>query len=352
MASDIYARIRQAAFELVAEGSWPTVAEVRQRLGTGSNTTINNTLKEWRHEFLSRIATSARRPDWSPGVAEAFEQVWQKACEEAERQLEGVKAEALEQVRALEVDLAAARVEIDARAGELVALANLVDGKNTQLDTLEKQLRAEEARSKAQEEQLGRLGASLEALRKEMREQQAQSDARLAEAEARTEQRVQEERLQAEKREALAYERLDGLRVRLYEQVEEERRQMKDVQKRVEDALAAERRARQQGEQQSRERLGEFERDNGRLSANLEVQLERVAQLAGELDRERKAGREVQQRLLAASEQIGLWRERQAVLLPRLAGRLAGATEELAALDEAGVYRWLQEGLAEPAASA
>lgn len=349
MASDIYARIRQAAFELVAEGSWPTVADVRQRLGTGSNTTINNTLKEWRHEFLSRIATSARRPDWSPGVAEAFEQVWQKACDEAERQLEGVKAEALAQVEALEADLAALKAELDARAGELAALANLLDGKNAQIDAQEKQLRAEEARARAQDERLTQLDAELVDARQALREQQAQAEARLAEAEARAEQRVREEREQAERREALAYERLDGLRMRLYEQVEEERGQMKAAQKRLDEELAAERKARRLDEEKWRARLGEFERENGRLSAGIEVQTARGEQLATELARERETGLGLQRELLRVSEQVGRWRERQAALPSRLGARLAAARAELAALDEAGIQRWLRDGLAESA---
>ena len=126
MATDIYSRIRQAAFELVGEGVWPTVLEVRARIGAGSNTTINNTLKEWRQEFLSRVAVSSRRPDWPAGLAEAFEQVWQRACDEADGRLESLRqdaetavAQAAAETRELEAGLAARQAELQSALREL-----------------------------------------------------------------------------------------------------------------------------------------------------------------------------------------------------------------------------------------
>ena len=61
-----YLRIADAATQLVAEGKWPTVLEVRTRLGSGSNTTINEALKLWRQTFLARMSQTSRRPDWPP----------------------------------------------------------------------------------------------------------------------------------------------------------------------------------------------------------------------------------------------------------------------------------------------
>lgn len=351
MPTDIYARIRQAAFELVSEGTWPTVAEVRQRLGTGSNTTINNTLKEWRQEFLSRIAVSSRRPDWSPSLVEAFEQIWQKACDEAERQLDSVREETLAQVKELETSQAQAKAELEARAGEVAALAQALELKEVQLSELNARLEQENEFRQGVEVQLSAAQTALEALQKQQLEAQAQFEARLAEAEAKTEVRVQEERAQAEKREALAYERLDGLRVRLYEQVEDERAAMKQTQKRLEDELAAERKARSQQESQWRERLSETERAGSRLAATVDVQNERVAQLAKELEQEREAARAAQHKLLASSELIGTLRASHHSLLERLLPRLAAGLHKEAAVlaqqDEAARYAWLKRQFAE-----
>lgn len=351
MPTDIYARIRQTAFELVSEGTWPTVAEVRQRLGTGSNTTINNTLKEWRQEFLSRIAVSSRRPDWSPSLVEAFEQIWQKACDEAERQLDSVREEAQAQVKELDAALANAKAELEARAGEVLALAQTLELKEVRLDELNARLAQEGEHRQSVEAQLVAGQAALEALHQQQQELQRQFEAKLAETEAKAEERVQEERAQTEKRESLAYERLEGLRVRLYEQVEEERVAMKQTQKRLEDELAAERKAKTQQEGQWRERLSEIERASGRLAATVEVQNDRLAQLAKELEEERGAGREAQAKLLAASELIGNLRASHHTLLerllPRLAAGLQGHAPALAQQDEATRYAWLKNQIAE-----
>lgn len=351
MPTDIYARIRQAAFELVSEGTWPTVAEVRQRLGTGSNTTINNTLKAWRQEFLSRIAVSSRRPDWSTSLTEAFEQIWQKACDEAERQLDGVREETQAQAKELEVALVQAKLELEARAGEVSALAQTLELKEQRLSELNTRLEQEGEHRQNLEGQLGSAQTAQDGLHKQLLEAQAQFDTRLAEAEAKTEVRVQEERAQAEKRESLAYERLEGLRVRLYEQVEDERAAMKLSQKRLEDELAAERKAKNQQEIQWRERLSEMERASGRLAATVEVQNERLTQLAKEVEQEREVGREAQLKLLAASELIGNLRASQHSLLerllPRLAAGLHGHAASLAQQDEATRYAWLKNQIAE-----
>lgn len=65
---------------------------VRERVGMGSNTTINSELKNWRQEFLAKVKNASRRPDWPPVLIEAVEKIWQTACEQAEEHLETVKA--------------------------------------------------------------------------------------------------------------------------------------------------------------------------------------------------------------------------------------------------------------------
>ena len=73
-------RVYLAADALIAQGIWPTVQEVRARIGSGSNTTINDALKTWRESFLQRTAQAARRPDWPEGLETAVEALWQNAC--------------------------------------------------------------------------------------------------------------------------------------------------------------------------------------------------------------------------------------------------------------------------------
>ena len=78
-ASDIASRIRSAAQQLVTEGTWPTVVNVRERLGSGSNTTINNELKAWRQWFLARVSSTTRRRDRPGGHGEGWESLRQSS---------------------------------------------------------------------------------------------------------------------------------------------------------------------------------------------------------------------------------------------------------------------------------
>lgn len=352
MATDIYSRIRQAAFELVGEGVWPTVLEVRARIGAGSNTTINNTLKEWRQEFLSRVAVSSRRPDWPAGLAEAFEQVWQRACDEADGRLESLRqdaetavAQAAAETRELEAALAARQAELQSALRELeLRAARLAD--------LDGRLKGEETRRQMLEESQQQMAARLEQARQEQAQARQQAEQKQQELEQRAELRVQEAREEAGRRESLAYERLEGLRLRLYEQMEEERRAMQQAQARQEEVLRQSRRdlTRQDGEW--RERMAERERDNGRLEARLELLEERNGALEQDVLRQAVQLEQASARLLdMASEnsrlagEMNLGAERQ---LGRLAEALAGARQEWSALDEAGLREWLGRQLQLP----
>jgi len=318
MTTDIYTRIRQAAYELVGEGVWPTVVEVRNRLGTGSNTTINNTLKAWRQDFLSRMALSSRRPDWPSGLAEAFEEIWQKACDAADVELATVRSEAQAEVTVLREETEAMQLRLAESDATLVSLGRELELKAGRIAELEQRLAAEEARRAAQDDNLAALAASLESSRKQLGEVQREADARVGEIETRAEGRVQAEKQAADKREALAYERLEGLRVRLYEQIEDERQAMKLSLKKLEDELAQQRRDGAKIDAVWRERLVERERENGRLGAKVEALDGRVLELQSALDAARQETTRAGDRLLQASEQLGALRAGQQGLADRL----------------------------------
>ena len=122
-ASDIASRIRSAAQQLVTEGTWPTVVNVRERLGSGSNTTINNELKAWRQWFLARVSSTTRRPDWPAVLGDAMESLWQRACSIAETHLDNVRRETTARADALEAELAARQAELAAQQDALAQLA-------------------------------------------------------------------------------------------------------------------------------------------------------------------------------------------------------------------------------------
>lgn len=352
MAADIYSRIRQVAFDLVGEGSWPTVVEVRARLGTGSNTTINNTLKEWRQEFLSRMASSSRHPDWPAGLAEAFGMIWQKSCEAAEQQWEGMRSEAAAQVAAVEQEKTALQARLDGVDSALQSALRELELRAAQQQELESKLQSAEQRQALLEANCLGLSEQLEQGRQSLQQLRRESDERVAELEQRHDQRLQEARQEAERRETLAYERLEGLRVRLYEQVEEERQAMKLTTQSLQDELLAARQQAGKIEQQWRERLAERDRESGKQSARLEMLELRNAELQQTSERQAVLSEQASARLLdMAGENARLAAEMSAGLerqLARLATAMHDARQDLLVLDEAGMREWVSRQLQLP----
>ncbi|WP_170252474.1 DNA-binding protein [Vogesella urethralis] len=346
---DIYARIRQVAFELVSEGEWPTVVEVRARLGTGSNTTINNTLKQWRQEFLARNAAAVKRPDWPPALADAFGQLWQKACEVAEGNLATLREEVEQKLQQVVAELAAAQRELDDRAAQLVSLSGELAQQRERGDALQQQLAEANSRRQVLEDSLAGLTASLDDARAQTLLVQKDADERVAALEQRQEERLQQAAAEAAQREALAYERFEGMRVRLYEQVEAERAQMKQqaTQQAAQlTSLSAQldevRRLRQQQE-------ADTARELGKAAAQQELAASRLAELEARCDslRQQDEARQAQMLGLAAQAssaqtELQILREQrlpqwqQLVLLNR--DKLAAMPEQEAAKLVAG---WL-----------
>ncbi|MFC3627642.1 DNA-binding protein [Vogesella amnigena] len=301
---DIYARIRQVAFELVAEGVWPTVVEVRARLGTGSNTTINNTLKQWRQEFLARMASNVRRPDWPAGLAEAVDQLWQRACDQAEGHLEALREEAKAEVARLVGELAEQHRQQDARDAQLAALVQEHEALKQQHQQLQQQHAEENRRRLVLEESLTGLTASLDEARQQLLAVQKDADARVVALEQRHDERLQQAATEAQQREALAYERFEGMRVRLYEQVEEERASFKQQ---LAQSQAQHQQAQQDLEsvrQLQREQTADAAREQGRLQALSELAQQRQLVLEAELQQMREQGMLQQAQLLQLTAEL------------------------------------------------
>lgn len=87
-----YSDVKQAIDEMQSEGLNPTIAGLRERLGTGSFTTISEHLKRWRSERQQQpmIAGGTPAPDNLNSMVQA---VWQQAREDATKELESYKQE-------------------------------------------------------------------------------------------------------------------------------------------------------------------------------------------------------------------------------------------------------------------
>lgn len=237
--SDINLRIHEAAYRLAAEGVWPTVNSVRERVGSGSNTTINSELKNWRQQFLAKLSTASRRPDWPPVLIEAVEKIWQTACEQAEQHLETVKTE-------VEAERLAWQTEKEAFEAERLALLAIQD--NLQAEQLQQQqalhLLQEHLQQAIREKEIAQashitLEKANAALLQDFSRQQVQFDEKMAQLQLIHQERIQQIQLEAERKEELAYARLEGLRIQLYQQAEDERQRLNKEKQQIQDNLQA-----------------------------------------------------------------------------------------------------------------
>lgn len=218
-------RVYLAADALIAQGIWPTVQEVRARIGSGSNTTINDALKTWRESFLQRTAQAARRPDWPEGLETAVEALWQNACNQASRQWDSERAHSQQQLATAQAGQAAWQDAAQTQAQHAADLSTQLDAALARITTLETALAQAEQSQAAQQTQL--------AAQAEQRTQDlAAHTAALADQEAEHlacqsahANALAAQKAEADQREAQAYERLEGLRQHLYAQAESERAQ-------------------------------------------------------------------------------------------------------------------------------
>ena len=87
-----YDDVKQAIDEMQSMGLNPTIAGLREKLGTGSFTTISEHLKRWRSERQQQPMVAGGTP--APNnLSNMVQAVWQQAREDATKELESYKQE-------------------------------------------------------------------------------------------------------------------------------------------------------------------------------------------------------------------------------------------------------------------
>ncbi len=169
-------QVFEAAAALLEEGAAPTVQAVRDRLGSGSFSTINSHLAEWRREHADQAP--ANIPDIPEKVQAAFNQLWataartaredvetqRQALEAMRREMDKERADMAAEIKHLEKSLEEAQGTIgkletglaEERQGRLAAERQVTDIRieNARLDE----------RAKATEKRAGELKDQLEGL--------------------------------------------------------------------------------------------------------------------------------------------------------------------------------------------
>ncbi|UDM18945.1 DNA-binding protein [Vogesella sp. XCS3] len=252
MARDMKEAVYEACNRLLGQGEWPVVESVRAAIGSGSATTINRYLKEWRAGTIDAMvqhknAAGAQFAGVPEEIAMQAVSFWESATKlasskfdlqiaEVEEERLGWLSEMQEMSRQSELKDDQLR---DANA-RIVQLQQSLTRAETRL-AVEKEARqlaegrAVEAIQDARDARDAERLANEECLRLvDMANQRAEALARSAEERAGA--AIADARIDAERREALAYERLEGVRVRLYEDVDRERREMAIARQQLIDA--------------------------------------------------------------------------------------------------------------------
>ncbi len=97
--NDTHSRAIEVADKLLEEGIRPTQQNVRERLGTGSLTTINRALNDWWHTLAERVQRRNEHPELPEPVVQLANQTWNRALAYAEHRFDQQRAE-IEQQKA------------------------------------------------------------------------------------------------------------------------------------------------------------------------------------------------------------------------------------------------------------
>lgn len=145
-----YDDVKQAARQLLEEGSHPSIQRIRERLGTGSNSTIADHLKRWQQE-LAETRHTALPPALPEAVLQATTAVWQAAVEQAHTTYQEHRQQADQQVAQAEQARAEALTHL-ARAQSVSAnLEQQLTASQTEIRQLQDQLLLEQERRRTAE---------------------------------------------------------------------------------------------------------------------------------------------------------------------------------------------------------
>jgi chromosome segregation ATPase len=248
-------QVYSAAAELREEGITPTVQAVRERIGSGSFSTINTHLSEWKAENAAQAVADI--PDMPEKVEAAFKQIWATATRSAQDGFE-TQREALEAVRKeMERERASMAEEIERLEKEL-------EETSTKAAQLETDLTAER---QAGEEKVGQVTAlTIEKTRLEEQVKAAQAETRAMKNALDTANTEREHDRDAHERDRGRWEK----------EIEQERRQKTGLQTQLE----AERSARGKADREA----AELRTENARLEERASAADVRAGEMKGQLE--------------------------------------------------------------------
>lgn len=143
-------KVFEIADELLTEGVRPTQQNVRERIGSGSLTTINKGLNEWWAALGQRMREGQQGRDIPEAVIRLSSRLWTEALANAERQYQSVREKELKELSINADNLAQERMRYSSQLADLNKL--ILDQKQI-ISQQEKEVKAQvKLLSESQEE--------------------------------------------------------------------------------------------------------------------------------------------------------------------------------------------------------
>ena len=202
-----YTDVKHTAVQLLSQGVAPSVQKIRDKLGTGSNTTIAEHLNTWREEYANKEIhhLPANLP---PELISATEVLWQAAMEQATHQLTAIKKELTEQQAKLNQEKLIQDQKIIVLQASEANAQQIIESKNTQIQTQKTELAVMQERFCGQSAELTAVKNQHEIRLKQAYDEKHDVMEQVEKYQAETQQLQQQLHAQSEKhQQAMAHER-------------------------------------------------------------------------------------------------------------------------------------------------
>lgn len=99
-----YMEVAEAAEDILGQGKTPTIEQIRQKLGTGSSTTIANHLRDWKQR-LAGLDVATIKDKLPQDLMTIVKGLWDKVIDQSQEQIGVVEAQAESRIAELEQEV-------------------------------------------------------------------------------------------------------------------------------------------------------------------------------------------------------------------------------------------------------
>lgn len=194
-----YREVAQTATTLMQQGQQPTIDRIRERLGTGSKTTIAAHLRQWKHENESEVMLT--RTSLPPELLSLVQGLWDAMKKTTESEIEALKAKHQDEKQHLLGTIDGLNQQVQSLDQDLESFQQLHQELEKNYETLQSAHQQQTNQLKTVEDKLAIQSAKLDEKKQHIQSQQRQIEQAFANLEhfrAASQEHRQQEQLQAD----------------------------------------------------------------------------------------------------------------------------------------------------------